>query len=93
MPDDIATFAKGLVTFEGEALTEIDGSLRLTLGLGLEYVKSTGDIVPYFKGSTGLELGVSIFSDADFTATIGPFGADIAVGELMLWIFPFFSYH
>ena len=53
LDDDIATFAKGVIAFDGAATTAIEGSLAFTLGIGLQYVKESGDIRPYIKGTTG----------------------------------------
>ncbi len=76
---EIATFLKGLVTFNGGGLAEIDGSISFTLGIGLEYstLRAT-KLVPYVKGNTGLVLGFSIDTQVGFACTIGPFGADVA---------------
>ena len=75
LDESIATFAKSIVAFEGAASTEIEGSLGFTLGVGLEYVKASKDIVPYVMGTTGLELLFGLNSTADFEATVGPFTA------------------
>lgn len=79
LDEDIATFAKGLVGFEGEGLTEAKGSLSLKLGIGLEYQKSTKTILPFIKGTTGLKVAFRIKAAADFAASVGPFTADINV--------------
>lgn len=79
LDEDIATFVKGILAFEGSAVTDVGGSLSFTLGIGLEYVKSTKKILPYIKGTTGLELGFAAEAVAEFEATIGPFSADIDV--------------
>ena len=75
LDENIATFAKSIVAFEGAATTEIRGGLGFTLGLGLEYVKSSKKIVPFIKGTTGLALTFSVVAEAQFQATIGPFTA------------------
>lgn len=75
---EIANFVKGLVTFDGEALAEIDGSISFSLGIGLEYSRlRKTKVVPYIKGNTGLVLQFSIESELEFACTIGPFGADV----------------
>ena len=89
---DIGTFLKGLVTFDGGGLAEIDGNISFTLGIGLEYSRLRATkLVPYIKGNTGLVLGFSIETVVGFACTIGPFGADVAgrvtvdnLGELLL---------
>ena len=53
--------------------------MAFTLGIGLEYVKSTKTILPYIKGSTGLKLEFSAGAVAEFEATIGPFSADVVL--------------
>lgn len=75
LDESIATFAKNIVSFEGAARTEIEGSLGFTLGVGLEYVKASKDIVPYVMGTTGLELLFGLTATSEFEATIGPFTA------------------
>ncbi len=76
---EISTFLKGLVTFNGGALAEIDGNISFTLGIGLEYSRlRTTKLVSYIKGNTGLVLGFSIDTQVGFACTIGPFGADVA---------------
>ena len=75
---EISQFVKGLVTFDGGALTEIDGSISFTLGVGLEYSRERKTkIVPYIKGNTGLVLKFSLETVFQFACTIGPFGADV----------------
>jgi hypothetical protein len=79
---EIGTFTKGLVTFEGGALVEINGRISFTLGLGLEYSRTRQTkIVPYIKGNTGLDIEFSIETEIDFECTIGPFGANVS-GEV-----------
>ena len=75
LDENIATFAKSIVAFEGAARTAIEGSLAFTLGIGLEYVKSSKKIIPYVKGTTGLALFFGVDASAKFQATIGPFTA------------------
>ncbi len=76
---EISTFLKGLVTFDGGGLAEIDGSISFTLGIGLEYSRLRATkLVPYIKGNTGLVLGFSIDTQVGFACTIGPYGADVA---------------
>jgi hypothetical protein len=78
---EIGTFAKGLVTFEGGALIEINGRISFTLGMGLEYSRARQNkIVPYIKGNTGLNIEFSIETAVDFECTIGPFGAHVSGG-------------
>lgn len=72
-------FAKGIVAFEGSAVNELVGSLSFTLGIGLEYVKATGKVLPFIKGNTGLDLGFSLDTSATFESTIGPFTAVVGI--------------
>ena len=55
----------------------------MTLGLGLEYEKSTKAINQYIKGNTGLELSFGIEAQALFSASIGPFSANINVTTIL----------
>lgn len=77
LDEDMQKFVKGILSFEGTAVTDIGGSLAFKLGIGIEYVKSTRKILPYIKGITGLELGFSADARANFDATIGPFSAEV----------------
>ena len=86
LPEDIAMFAKGIVALNGAALADLYGKLSFTLGIGLEYVKATNTILPYIKGTTGLDLELSIEAIANFTATIGPFSADVDVNFVSAYI-------
>jgi len=79
LDDDIALFAKGIVSFEGEATTEIGGSLSFTLGFGIEHIKSTGRKLPFVKGTTGLKVCFAVDTEMEFQATIGPFSANANV--------------
>jgi hypothetical protein len=79
LDEDIASFAKGILAFDGTAETSIAGGLSLRLGVGLEYVKQSKNINSYIKGDTGLELWFSVKSIAEFSAAIGPFSANVKV--------------
>lgn len=84
LDEDIAQFAKGLVAFGGEGITDTKGGISFTLGIGLEYVKNAKTkILPYIKGTTGLDLYFSIESNANFLASIGPFTADVDVSVVV----------
>ena len=60
LPEDVATFAKGIVGLNGQALADLKGSLSFTLGIGLEYVKATKAILPFIKGTTQVAVGLEI---------------------------------
>ena len=77
LDEEIKNLAKGLLAFEGTARTLIEGGLSFTLGIGLEYVKATKKILPYIKGTTGLELSFAAGAVAEFLATVGPLSAEI----------------
>lgn len=79
LDEDIVEFAKGILAFDGQALTTIEGNLSLTLGLGLEYDKQKKDKNIYIKGNTGLEVGFSAEVNLEFDATIGPLPAFVEV--------------
>lgn len=76
---EIGIFLRGLATFDGGGLAEVDGNISFALGIGLEYSRLRATkLVPYIKGNTGLVLGFSIETVVGFACTIGPFGADVA---------------
>ena len=75
LDENVAMFAKSIVGFEGGASTTIEGSLAFTLGIGLEYDKSSRRTNPYVKGTTGLTLFFGVDATANFQASIGPFTA------------------
>lgn len=77
LDEEIKNLAKGLLAFEGTARTLIEGGLSFTLGIGLEYVKATKKILPFIKGTTGLELSFAAGAVAKFQATVGPLSAEI----------------
>jgi hypothetical protein len=79
LDEDIKNFAKGLVALEGQASIEIVGSLSVTLGLGLEYLKETESFIPYMKGTTGLVITFAADANAEFEASIGPLSATVDV--------------
>lgn len=90
LDEDIAQFAKGLVAFGGEGLTEMSGGLSLTIGIGLELEKkecgdksSKAKILPYIKGATGLDLFFQLTTDTIFTASIGPFTANVDIAAMI----------
>ena len=58
--DDLKDFIKGIVAFSGEGGIEIAGSIKFTLGIGLEYLKATETAIPYVKGVTGVSLDFSV---------------------------------
>lgn len=79
LPEDIAKFAKRIIAMHDAALTELSGSLSITLGIVLEYAKATKQILLYIKGTTGLELSLPMNAIANFIATIGHFSANVDV--------------
>ena len=79
LDEDIRKFAKGIIGFDGAAGTDITGSISLSLGVGLEYVRQTGAIVPYLRGITGVVLNLSADANAEFQASIGALSASVAI--------------
>ena len=79
LDEDLANFAKGLLAFEGEGGTEIDGTISFSLGIGLEYIRQTGAINPYLKGITGVILTFSADANGEFQASIGALSATVNI--------------
>jgi hypothetical protein len=71
------------LAFEGTSQTNIDGGLSFILGLGLEYDKKSKNINQYIKGITGLELKFGVDARAQFSASIGPFSAEVDVRTII----------
>lgn len=80
---DIKDLAKGILAFEGTAQTNIKGGLSFILGLGLEYDKKSKTINSYIKGITGLELTFGVHAHTQFSASIGPFSAEVDVRTII----------
>ena len=76
LDDDLKAFAIGLLPFAGSAITDINGSLSFTFGIGIEYERATKKVRPYIKGTTGLELGFAAQAVADFDVTVGALSAE-----------------
>ena len=79
LDENIKNFAKGMVGFEGSGMTEIGGSVSFTLGIGLEYIKASKSVTPYFRGTTGVSLNFLADGNAEFEASIGALSATIGV--------------
>ena len=79
LDEDLKNFVKGIVPLAGGGRTDVAGSVTLSLGVGLEYIKATESIIPYIRGITGVVLNFSADANAQFQATIGPLSADINI--------------
>lgn len=79
LDEDIKSFVNSIVAFVGAGNVEIEGSLSLSLGVGLEYFKETKQIKPYIRGITGLSLEFAADANREFEASIGPLSATIGV--------------
>jgi len=79
LDENLQNFAKGMVAFEGSGGTEISGSISLSLGVGLEWIKQTRTFNSYIRGITGVTLEFSANANATFQASIGALSATVAV--------------
>ena len=81
LDEDMKKFAKGLLAFEGEAITEIAAEISFNLGLGLELQKGSVVPRPYVKGTTGVSVKFAATNELGFSANIGPLP-----GTLLLFV-------
>ena len=79
LDENLQNFAKGMIAFEGSGGTELEGSISLSLGVGLEYMRQSRVINPYLRGITGVRLEFAANANAVFDASIGALSATVAV--------------
>lgn len=59
------------MALEGSGGIEVGGTISLSLGVGLEYIKKSRTFIPYIRGITGVTLGFAANANVEFAASIG----------------------
>ncbi len=72
-------FANALLPGSGEGQFGIEAALVFTMGVGLEYVSSTGTINPFVIGTTGFKLQLAAAGALDYECSVGAFQGGVDV--------------